>query len=90
MECWSRATEAVEQPNLLENDPEKIPQRIGSQRITSIHFKITTRTSSHCFVPGCNNSDRLSVPYYLRKHILKADHMFIAQQSRVCEEHKMN
>lgn len=82
-ECWNRARAVI----------DEIPEQPGNpnphRNIMELDvIRISTRSSAHCFVPGCTRTERLAVPAYLKKHILRTRKIFVNSQSRVCAVHK--
>lgn len=47
-------------------------------------------TQSHCFLPGCNSEERLTVPLWLRVHIFTEYNYYVPQQCRICQFHLRN
>ncbi|CAG4958816.1 unnamed protein product [Parnassius apollo] len=67
--CWTRAHENIE----MEQEVVQFDIQPPSASITLDGFTHTTQTSTHCFVPACNNVERNRVPEYLRRIILKSE-----------------
>ncbi|CAG5030375.1 unnamed protein product [Parnassius apollo] len=82
--CWTRAHENIE----MEQEVVQFDIQPPSASITLDGFTHTTQTSTHCFVPACNNVERNRVPEYLRRIILKSEKIFVTENARVCNEHK--
>lgn len=72
----------------MEVQQEHVQQEVPTSTMKLDEFRHTTNSSSHCFVPLCTNTERLSVPNYLRKRILSSQKVFVSENARVCNHHK--
>ncbi|CAG4975170.1 unnamed protein product [Parnassius apollo] len=84
--CWTRAHENIE----MEQEVVQFDIQPPSASITLDGFTHTTQTSTHCFVPACNNVERNRVPEYLRRIILKSEKIFVTENARVNQFEKFN
>lgn len=51
------------------------------------NYKRTGNSSNTCFVHNCSNTERLTIPSFLRFRLLKSYKLYVTENARICYEH---